>query len=122
MFLRESGRKHGLDINLEALVRPELDSGVPGGPELLEFAEAVIGPDRARLDAARNTLAEKLSRATVTGASAIAGNFSKNDRIADAIGIPIEPSDLQPTKAMRAQLGLNDFKSAANTFRHFRDE
>jgi len=58
----------------------------------------------------------------VTGASAIAGNFSKNDRIADAIGIPIEPSDFQPTKVMRAQLGLNDFKSAANTFRHFRDD
>jgi len=89
---------------------------------LLEFAEAVIGPDRARLDAARNALAETLSRPTVTGASAIAGNFSKNDRIANAIGIPVDPNDLQPTKEMRAQLGLNDFKSAQNTFRHFADD
>lgn len=88
---------------------------------MLEFAEAVIGPDRARLDAARSALAEQLSRATVTGASATAGNFSKNDRIADAIGIPIDVNDLEPTKAIRAQLGLDNFKSAVNTFRHFSD-
>lgn len=88
---------------------------------MLEFAEAVIGSDYVRLDAARKALEKKLSRATVTGASAIAGNFSKNDRIADALGIPIDANDLPPTKAMRAQLGLNDFKSAANTFRHFAD-
>ena len=88
---------------------------------MLEFAEAVIGPDRARLDAAREALAAKLSKATVTGASAIAGNFSKNDRIADAIGIPVDRNELEPSRELRAKLGLNDFKSAANTFRHFPD-
>lgn len=104
------------------MVRPERDIGVPGSSVLLEFAEAVIGPDRARLDAARSALADELSRATVTGAAAIAGNFSKNDRIANAIGIPADPADLEPTKEMRAQLGLNEFKSAINTFRHFPDK
>lgn len=89
---------------------------------MLEFAEAVIGADRSRLDAARKALAEKLSSATVIGASAIAGNFSKNDRIANAIGIPVDPNDLKPTKEIRAQLGLNEFKSAANTFTHFADD
>jgi hypothetical protein len=108
-------------VNLEALVRPELDAGVKGSAQLLEFAAAVIGPDRARLNAARDALAGRLSPATVTGASAIAGNFSKNDRIADAVGIPIDPNDLEPTRVLRAELGLNDFKSAANTFRHFAD-
>ena len=89
---------------------------------MLEFAEAVIGPDRARLDDARAALAENVGRATVAGAAAIAGNFSKNDRIANAIGIPLDQSDLQPTREMRAQLGLNDFRSAMNTFRHFADD
>ena len=92
---------------------------MPGGAELLEFAEAVIGSDRARLDQARDTLAERLGHAAVTGASAVAGNFSKNDRIADATGIPIDPNDLEPTQDLRARLGLNEFKSAANTFRHY---
>jgi hypothetical protein len=103
-------------------VRPELDIGLPGGRELLEFAEALIGIDRPRLDAARESLATRLSRATVTGASAVAGNFSKNDRIANAIGIPADRNELKPTKELRAQLGLNAFKSAVNTFRHFPDE
>ena len=88
---------------------------------MLEFAEALIGSDRVRLDAARTALAAKLSKATVTGASAVAGNFSKNDRIANALGIPADPRDLEPTREMRSQLGLDDFKSAANTFRHFPD-
>lgn len=108
-------------MNLEALVRPELDSGVPGGPELLEFAEAVIGPDAGRLDRARTALAQRLSPATVTAASAIAANFSKNDRIANALGIPADPSDLPSTREIRARLGLDDFASARNTFRHFPD-
>ena len=89
---------------------------------MLEFAAAVIGPDRARLDGARAALAQNVSRATVTGAAAIAGNFSKNDRIANAIGIPLDQSDLLPTREMRARLGLNDFRSAMNTFRHFADD
>jgi hypothetical protein len=95
---------------------------VPGGAELLEFAEAVIGRDHDRLAAARKALEGRLSAATVVGASAIAGNFSKNDRIADATGIPIDPNDLETTREMRDRLGLNDFRSAANTFRHFADK
>ena len=46
---------------------------------------------------------------------------STKSRITDALGIPIHPNDLGPTKARRAQLGLNAFKSAVNIFRHFGD-
>jgi hypothetical protein len=95
---------------------------VPGGSQLLEFAAAVIGTDPDRLNTARRALSEALSPATVTGAAAIAGNFSKNDRIANAIGIPVDPDDLGPTREIRARLGLNDFRSAMNTFRHFADD
>jgi hypothetical protein len=108
-----------LDVNLESLVRPTEDAGVPGGAELLEFAEALIGTDAARLAAAREALAAGLSPETVTAAAAVAGNFSKNDRIANALGIPVDPNDLAPTREIRALLGLDDFRSAANTFRHF---
>ena len=86
---------------------------------MLEFAAAVIGNERARLDAARSALAAALSPMTVTGASAIAGNFSKNDRIANAIGIPVDQRELESTREMRARLGLDYFGSAQNTFRHF---
>lgn len=92
---------------------------MPGGAELLEFAEALIGSDRRRLGAGRETLARRLSPATVTAASAVAGNFSKNDRIANALGIPADPNDLAPTREIRSRLGLDGFRSAINTFRHF---
>jgi hypothetical protein len=105
-------------VNPEALVRPEQDIGVPHGDLLLAFAEAIIGTDRAALDAARTALAEALGPEAISGASAIAGNFTKNDRVANALGIPVDPPVLKGTEDLREQLGLNDYASAWNTFRH----
>jgi hypothetical protein len=55
----------------------------------------------------------------VPAASAIAANFSKNDRIANGYGSPFDPIMLKATTEIRAQLELNDFRSAVNTFKHF---
>ena len=107
-----------LTVNLEALVRPELEIGVPGGDLLLAFADALIGPDLARLESARTALAQGLSPATVTAAAAIGANFSKNDRIANGLGIPADPRMMKGTEDIREQLGLDDFRSAVNTLRH----
>ena len=122
MFLRESGRATDLKINLEALIKPTLEIGVPGGKEILNFSEALIGPDRSILDKARLELADILSPAAVSAASAIAANFTKNDRIANGCGIPSEPKMLKASKDIRANLGLNDYRSAENTFKHFPEE
>ena len=105
-------------MNPEALVRPELDTGVPSGDLLLEFAAAIIGTDLAALDKARTALAEALGPAAVSGASAVAANFSKNDRVANGIGIPVDDMVFKGTEDLREQLGLNAYKSAENTFRH----
>ena len=107
-----------MNINLLALIDPTQNTGVPGGAELLEFSDAVIGPDRDRLDKARDSLANVLSPESVTGAAAIAGNFSKNDRVANGCGIPVDPLVMKITEDIRADLGLNDFRSAVNTFKH----
>jgi hypothetical protein len=105
-------------VNPEALVRPELDIGVPHGDLLLVFAEAIIGTDRAALDAARDALIKALGPEAISGASAIAGNFTKNDRVANGLGIPVDPPVLKGTEELREQLGINAYKSAENTFRH----
>ena len=91
---------------------------MPGGALLLAFADAVIGPDRATLDAARSALAEGLGPAAVPAAAAIAANFSKNDRIANGAGIPLDAMILNVTEDIREQLGLNEYRSAVNTYRH----
>jgi hypothetical protein len=107
-----------LNINLDPIVGRGRDTGVPGGALLLDFAEALIGTDRAVLDKARDALAAGLSPAAVSGASVMAANFSKNDRIANGCGIPVAGPALESTVDIRAQLGLNDYRSAINTFRH----
>ena len=122
MFLRESGRATNLKINLEALITPTIEIGVPGGKEILNFAEALIGTDRSKLDKTRINLADTIGPAAVSAAAAIAANFSKNDRIANGCGIPTEPKMLKASKDIRKDLRLNDFRSAENTFKHFPEE
>ena len=99
-----------------------MDIGVPGGQELLRFATAIIGSNRAELDAARSEIAKVIGLVAVSAASAVAANFTKNDRIANGCGIPSEPMMLKATKDIRADLGINDYRSAVNTFRHFPEE
>ncbi|MEE2984471.1 MAG: hypothetical protein VX929_14435 [Pseudomonadota bacterium] len=48
-------------------------------------------------------------------ASLIAGNFSRNNRIADAIGIPMEADFLNKSEDFREDFGINGFLSARNT-------
>lgn len=111
-----------MNINLGALVDPAQDIGVPGGAELLAFAEAAIGSDRKTLDGARAAVAEVIGPQAVPAAAAIAANFSKNDRIANGCGIPVDPMVLRATADIRARLRLDDYRSAINTFRHFPEE
>jgi hypothetical protein len=115
MALRESSRALNIDVNLEALVRPNVDVKVPGGDLLLAFANAVVGSDHGAMNKARAALADGLGPVTVAGAAAVAANFTKNDRIANGLGIPSEMAEL--TVDIREQLGLDNYRSAVNTLK-----
>lgn len=105
-----------------ALVDPEQDPGVVGGRQLLDFADALLGRDATALDHARDALAQIMGREAIGGVAAVAATFSMNDRIANACGIPIEPMVLKTTKDLRQAMGLNQYRSAAYTFKHFEDD
>ena len=115
MLLRESGRKHGISVNMMALTQAGADSGVPDGDVLIAFANAVTGTDPAALDAARTALEDRMGPNALVEAAVIAANFSLVDRIANAIGIPMEGSFVEATADFRAEVGINDFLSARNT-------
>jgi hypothetical protein len=115
MALRESGRASNKEYNLEAIVKPSLEIGVDGGAELLVFADAILGTDRGALDKAREALAAKLGATAVAAASIIAANFTKNDRIANGLGIPSEPPMLEATMEFRESFGINAYPSAVNS-------
>lgn len=81
----------------------------------MAFASAIAGSDRAALDLARGELRERTGALGVVTASLIAANFSMLDRAANAIGITVESMMLRPSADFRAELGINDYRSAVNT-------
>lgn len=117
MVLRESGRSLGSEFDLAGVLRPEIDTGVDGGRVLIAFADALLGADATALAGARDALEAALGRDAVVGAAAIVANFSKNDRIANAIGIPMDPPFLEGSADFRERLGINRFVSARNTLK-----
>ena len=96
----------------------QLDIGLPGGKELLEFSNALLGSHTGELATARTNLEQTLGAAAVTAASSIAASFSKNDRVANGSGIPAEPRMMEGAEDIREMLGLKKFRSAINTYRH----
>ena len=100
------------------MIDRELDIGFPGGNELLDFSDALLGSKKSELDTARLALSKFLGAAAVSAAAIIAATFTKNDRVANGTGIPAEPRMMEGNDDIRELLGLNNYKSAINTYRH----
>ena len=115
MVLRASAELSGYKVNIRAIIDPSEGIGIPDGDCLLAFASTVLGTDAEALANARNVLVERLGGEALVTASLIAGNFSRNDRIADAIGIPMEADFLSKSEDFREDFGINGFLSARNT-------
>jgi hypothetical protein len=91
---------------------------VPHGKVLSDYCDALAGRDPAALAAVRAAVVAALGSAAVVGAAAVAANFTKNDRLANGLGIPIDDLMFKQTVELRAELGLNEYRTARNTFRH----
>lgn len=85
------------------------DSGIPHAGILIEFAEAVLDPDAARIERARKAVVDAMGEAALVDAAAVAGNFNAIDRVADSTGIPLEAEKAAMTEDFRSALGINDF-------------
>ena len=72
-------------------------TGVRGGEALLALVDAALGRDNAMLEQARAAVRHSLGEAALLDASAVIGGFDGITRIADAIGIPLEPAKQEQT-------------------------
>lgn len=117
MVLRESAKANGIKINLKALVDPHESLGLPHGEQLLGFTRALVDSDEQALSSARQALCAAMSDDAAVAAAAIAANFSRNDLIANATGIPLEADFVKQSEDFRAELGINDFASAINSLK-----
>ncbi len=112
MLLRASGQHQGSEIDLVSVIgEADGDGGITNGAILAAFAEAILGDDADRLDAAREGVRDALGAAALVDAAAVAANFDAIDRVADATGIPIDEERLEPTAAFRKELGIDAFPS-----------
>ena len=107
----------GNTVDACAVVDPRTaeGSGVAHADTLLAFADAMVGDDDAVLADARAAVIEQLGPEQLVDAAAVASNFERMVRIADATGIPLDaPLDMM-SQDLRDQLDLNRFGAAANT-------
>ena len=91
-------------------------SGVAHAETLLAFADAVVGSDDdAALARARAEVVRVLGPAALVDAAAVASNFERMVRVADATGTPLDPPMVLLTEPIRRELDLDRFAAAANT-------
>jgi hypothetical protein len=90
-------------------------SGVAHGEALLAFADALVGEDDSALERAREALLAELGPGGLVDAAAVASNFERMVRIADATGIPLDAPVRMIAAGLRSELSLDAFGSSANT-------
>ena len=115
MVLRASAEASGEKLQLAGVVDVTVSTGIAAGDALVAFADAVLGADEALLGRAREALDVAVGRDGVVAAAQIAGNFSRNDRIANATGIALEKDFVTQSEDFREALGINQYRSAVNT-------
>ena len=96
---------------MRALADPSVESGVPNGRALLEFASAAVDGDDAELGRSREALRSEMGDAGVADAAAVASNFERMVRIADSIGIELGDWMESFTEEVRSDLSLERLRS-----------
>ena len=98
-------------MNVRALDDPSIDSGVPHGRALLDFASAVVDGGLSDLANTREALRAEMGDAGVADAAAVASNFERMVRIADSIGIELGDWMETFTEDVRTDLALDRLRS-----------
>ncbi len=112
-MLRASSRGNDA-LDIQSVVDPQAESGVPHGGILTAFAESAVRrsddlPER------REDIVAAIGEPALIDAAGIVANFQRMVRIADACGIPLDDWTRKRTADAKRQLALERFKSAANT-------
>jgi hypothetical protein len=102
------------DVDLQ-IINGKGDGGVVFGGELMRFAEAVASREESALTTARNDLLQVAGSEILVDAAAVAGNFQRMVRIADATGIPVDGMMGALSGSIQDDLDLHRFASAQNT-------
>ena len=110
MSLRESARKAGQETDLNVVTgRASGDGHVTHGRLLIQLAEAVAGWRWNDVAPLRLACSRLLGPQETSDAILIASGFNGITRVADAIGIRLDPHTADASVGLRANLGINAF-------------
>lgn len=117
MLLRASGEASGQAFDLHAVTEGAATarSGVVHEETLLALTEAMVSDEREALVIARTRVLEELGPEVLVDAAAVASNFERMVRIADATGIPLDSFLDEMTVDLRAELHLARFEPTVDT-------
>lgn len=113
MLLGLSSNALDTEADLQSVVGAA-DAGVPHADLLSAFAEAAWRRDES-LDAARATLRSALGDAAMVEAAQTVAVFRSLNIAADSSGIPLDESWREFAAGFVDDLGLDQFRTAANT-------
>ncbi len=111
-----SSEANGLAVDLDGALDPEHvgDVGIPAGPELLAFTNAVeLG--RGDINETRRALAAVIGDQGAIEAAAIIAIFNGLVRVADGTGIQLDDGVFNASVTERDSLHINDFAGAVNS-------
>lgn len=113
MMLRESVQQTGQSFELTALSGQDTDGGsVPNHDLLLDYAEAVVTQDTARIDALRPAMIEELGADGYIDTCGVIAGFHGFTRIADSAGVKLDERFLQDAENIKSQTGVREFAEA----------
>ena len=92
-MLRVSATATEREISISMINGESDESDVDYAEQLMKFAAAVASFDEDALATARENLLRATGEAVLVDAAAVAGNFQRMVRIADATGIPVDAMD-----------------------------
>lgn len=107
--LRESARAFEYDLDIRGIADPDIDTGVPGGRELIGFVDAVMGISGEDPDQARRRVIGTLDEPSLFDAATVYGNFEMMNRVAEATGIPVPAARMEQERETVETLGLDRF-------------
>ena len=89
--------------------------GIEYGKNLMLLAEAIASRNNELLVQVRDKLLNEAGAKVLVDAVGVAANFQRMVRIADSMGIPVDDMETDLGMAVRSELNLSRFASAANT-------
>jgi hypothetical protein len=114
MSLSSSARRSGIEIDVRGIVDPEIDTGIPGGRELLALGREAVRPTPTAA-AATIAVAGVIGPAAALAAVEQTGAFQMTNRAVEATGLPVLARQRERMMPELELLGALGFTGSSHT-------